>query len=59
MKSNKDMITCYFEEKKYQILAKKKNRNIWEHVTLLLRKSKQFVTGTRKHSQVTFQFLHQ
>lgn len=24
MKSNKDMITCYFEEKKYQILAKKK-----------------------------------
>lgn len=58
MKSNLDMITCYFEEKKYQILARKME-SIWEQVTLLLRKSKQFVKGARKHSQVTFKFLQQ
>lgn len=58
MKCNEYMITFYFEEKKYQILARKTER-IWEHVTLLLRKSKQFVTGARKHSQVTFKFLQQ
>lgn len=59
MKSNEDMITCYFEGKKYQILARR-IESIWEHVTLLIKKkSKQFVTGARNLSQVTFKFLQQ